>query len=401
MKVVLLGVEDLLGRLPETLGGPGVEIVVVGPPDSYLRHSAWVNRYLGLTPPSRGANWYDTVLHNAATLVALEGDWYFVGSDGLAMAIARSDLPVATKIRLLPTRSETAFEMMGSKVGFSQAMTAIGLTEPRTVVVQDPSELERAMQQVGLPAMIKGDQGGGGSSVKRVSRGTSARVPDSWFPLVVQEFVPGPSISVETLFVAGELRGWLYSKALAVAGEHGPSSIRRFMNPPAADFLGALMALGHYAQLDGFFNCSLIWNPASASHTLFEVDPRPNAWFQFGPTLGVDWSALMRGEDVPGSPGLGRRGRVIHLYPRSLSSPLRLRQPWRALPWLVRAPGTFSTRNMRDEAVNIREALLVRAALKAGVAGIPYAAYRRLPKATRRWFEKSGLLSLLRRIFSR
>ena len=397
MKIVLLGVEDLLGRLPETLAGSGAEIIVVGPPESYLRHSVFVTRYIVLTPPTPGAGWYATIIHNAEMLAELEGDWYFVGSDGLATAIAQSELPVATKIRLLPTHSTSAFPMMGSKVGFARTMKTVGIIEPETRTVQFPSELEGALNEVGFPAMIKGDQGGGGSAVKRVTRLSDALVPDSWFPIVVQKFVPGPSISVEALFVAGELRGWLYSQALAVAGVHGPSSIRRFMNPPKADFLDGLRVLGAHAQLNGLFNCSLIWNQASQSHALFEVDPRPNAWFQFGPALGVDWAALMRGETVPASPKLGRRGRVIHLYPRSLSSSLRLRQPWFALPWLLGLPGTWSARNRRDAAVNAREAFLVRAAAKAGVVGIPYAVYLRLPRSVSSGMERSGVSAVLRR----
>ncbi len=398
MRIVILGVEDLLWRLPETLAGAHTEVIVVGPPGSFLRNSDFVSSFIALTPVKPADGWYSTVVHHARMLAQLDADWYFLGSDGLAAAIAQSDLPVDIKLRLLPTRGVDGLALMGSKVGLAETMVSAGLDKPKTVVIEKPHLLAPVLRSSSLPVMVKANIGRGGTGVVRLTSAEDADIPETWFPVVVQDFIAGRTISVEALFMDGRLLGWLYSEALAYSAPNGPSSIRRFVDPPSRDFETLLNRVGAKAKLEGFFNCSLMWNESKGSHFLFEVDPRPNAWFQFGPQLGVDWAALMRGEDVPHSPVLPHRGTVIHLYPRSVSSAWRRNQPWRVLPWVLRVPGTYAARNWRDSSVNERERMLVRRSMRHSLLRIPIAAYRRLPDDVRHRIQRSRFAGILRKI---
>ena len=192
-------------------------------------------------------------------------------------------------------------------------------------------------------------------------------VPAGWFPVVVQEALDEAEVSVEVLFRDGELAAWMYAEMLTSQAHYGPSTSRRYVDPPSSDFEADLARVGRHAGLHGFFNCSLFWCPEEGRHLIFELDPRPNAWHQFGPRLGVDWVELMwrpDTADAPRHPTFGRgTGRAVHLYPRQLVDGLDARQ-WAAVrPWALGRPGTWGMRNHRDRAVNTAERDDVRAAL--------------------------------------
>ena len=121
-----------------------------------------------------------------------------------------------------------------------------------------------------------------------------------------------------------------------------------------------LKKLGQECQLHGFFNCTFIWSKTTRTHWLFEADPRPNPWHQFGPRLGVDWIELMRfpSATVVG-PTLPRHPTILGLYPRTIIAFGLSKNVTIILPWLLGLPGTWRTRNTRDAAINAMEKAIV------------------------------------------
>jgi hypothetical protein len=254
-----------------------------------------------------------------------------------------------------------------------------------------------------LPVVVKGDTGAGGAAVEIV-RDPDFTAPEDWYPVVVQEFVPGIETGVEVLFVHGRLAGWLYSRVVASVVPRGPSAARRFITPPALDFVEVLESIGGFAGLHGMFNASLMWNPATNTHALFELDVRPNTWFQFARTLGVDWSALMAhaGEIAsPAHPSVGSSGRVIRLYPHEIVGAIRYGNLGRLLLWCGIARGTYRTRNHADGTVNRYESRLIRLAFKDRVARLLIAVERSLPAPLARALSRWGITSVLNRMMSR
>ena len=288
--------------------------------------------------------------------------------------------------------------MLGSKVGLVHALAAAGVRGPRSTVVPDPADLPAALRSVVGPLMVKGDGGGGGDMVRRFDDADQVEVPASWFPIVVQECLTGTEVSVEAFFREGVLVAWMYARMLTSQEPYGPSTSRRYLDPPSRDFIDDLSAVGAHAGLHGFFNCSIFWIPGERRHVLFEVDPRPNAWHQFGPRLGLDWVDLMwrpDGDDGCRHPVFGAGGgREIHLYPRELLDGLNSRRWGPVRPWALGGRGTWRTRNRRDHGVNVAERADVRAALAhwtrlSAAIGLG-AAWQRTPSAVRRGLSRVG-----------
>ena len=403
IRIAIVGAENLLSRLPEALHGPGVEIVLVAPAGSYLLASDFVTERLELSALDPKEDWFGTVVRNSQLIADLNADYYLLGSDALALAIASSSLPTAVKLRLLPLHQERALGMVGSKVGFARAMHDSKTSGPFTMIAESAEELGELLRDTPLPLVVKGDTGAGGAAVEIIHT-LPFTAPDDWFPVVVQEFAPGIETGVEALFVNGHLAGWLYSRVIASVIPKGPSGARRFITPPALDFVETLESIGRYAGLHGMFNASLMWNPATKTHALFELDVRPNTWFQFARTLGVDWSALMAGaceSTSPAHPTVRSAGRVIRLYPHEIVGAIRYGNVGKLLRWCGLGRGTYRSRNHRDRAVNRYERRLIRLALKDRVARWLIAVERNLPTPIAKAFSRSGITSVLNRMMSR
>jgi hypothetical protein len=394
--VTLVG-SGTFSRLPEVLARPGMSITLLGNSANPLRSSPFVDTFVEIG--------YSHHLELGAALLRRRdlldhlGDWVVFGEDWTPRTLARSELPLATKLRLLPARREVGLVMLGSKTGLAEVQRLADPNAPRTLVVEAAGQLTAACAEIGAPLLIKGEQGGSGSQVVRVAtlEGADPVVPPGWFPVVVQEWLPGTDVSVEVMFRDGELAGWTYSEILSRQSEFGQSTSRRYVDPPTLDFPDTLTAMARFAGLHGMFNCTLIRAPAG-THRLVELDPRPNAWHQFGPRLGVDWGALMT-RTTPRAPVAhpwlaDRAGRELHLYPRELLEGIeRLSWPGVA-PWVRPRPGTWGVRNRRDRGVNASEDLDIRLAITHAArltAAIGAGrAWDRLPDGLRRGLARTG-----------
>jgi hypothetical protein len=382
------------------LHGEGIEILVVAPPGSYLLSSSFADERIELRPEPETEGWVASVVRNGQLLADLNADYYLLGLDALAFEIANSDLPEAVKLRLLPVGNPQALQMVGSKVGLARVMAESGTPGPASLIADSFDELEKAAAQLGFPHVVKGDTGAGGAAVVVVTT-PGAAIDESWFPVVVQEYLPGIETGVEALFVHGRLAGWLYSHVVATVSPQGPSSARRFIEPASTDFIAVLNSLGRFGKLHGMFNVSLMWNPETRRHTIFEIDARPNTWFQFGRVLGVDWAALMAGEQTGSSPSAAKHGSVIRLFPHEITAGIRYGKVARLAAWSGFVRGTYDTRNYQDVAVNRFERKLIWLAFKERIARGLILVERALPSSLSRYLRRTGVTPLLGRLMSR
>lgn len=400
MKIALVGSGELINRLPETFARPGLEIVVLGPKNCSLRRSSFIDKFVELIAADPIELWEDTVIQKYNVVLEQGADWIIFSDDETIGAVARSTIPFEDKLRLLPARSTSGLNLLGSKVGLGNAMNRLDLPGPKTIVVENPIQLSSAIDSFTDDFVVKGDLLGGGSRVRKFTQETRLKVlnisPD-WYPLVAQEFVEGVEVSIEALFRDGRLAAWLYSEMRETMDDFGPSTARRYVTPELKDFEEVLNRLGAEAGLNGMFNVALIWSPARRAHFLFELDPRPNTWHQFGQHFGVDWVEAMLGNHagtgaapttVTPAPGVDE---FIRLYPRDVKNSLNTRN-WRGLmPWLTNAPGTWSTRNRRDKTINRVETREVLYWFSGPLIAVSAKVWQALPPRAQRLLVKIGV----------
>lgn len=370
-------------RLPEAFHRSAHGITYIGPPDDPLHRSDFVTSSIAVGTGQ--ADFIRSLVLRGDLLDALP-PWTLWGSDVDLLRMARSGLPAETKTRILPARTELGLTMLGSKTGLARITASLGLPQPRFAVVDQPADWPQDVATWPGPTLVKGERGAGSDRIRTVAIPEHLQadvVPAFWYPLVVQEHIDGEVVAVEAMFAHGRLAAWLYSEIAHSEDPLGRSTARAFRDPASGDFATTLDALAQAAGLHGLANCTFIRPAGTDRHLLLEVDMRANAWFQFGPALGVDWTVAMTPGPTPGPPVVHPRfgpggSRRLHLYPREPVHALD-RHSWvTAKPWLTRAPGTWDTRNHRDRAVNTVE----RAEVWQEVSRLPGRALGRLRRST-------------------
>ena len=356
--VCFVGGGHIVRRLPEIFARNNVKIVMFGVQNNPISESPYIDEYVGLSNLLTDT-WGDVVLRNTDRILETNADWYIIDGDETATRLANSELSVKHKFKLLPCGNQVGLKVLGSKAGLAKLSKEVDFGFPSSSVAETHSELETELNIWDGPLYIKGDQGGGGLKVRFFAEANevrSAEIPKDWFPLVLQQQVLGKLISVEALFWQGEIRGWLYSEGIEFAGSYGPTTTRRYINPPRLDFLNHLEVLGQVAELHGLFNCSFVWQVNELKHYLFEADPRPNLWHQFGPNLGVDWIEIIQNDGlIVAQKNLPDKGFELSLYPRELVYLIQSGKVRLLFRWLLRRQGTWDVRNHSDFSVNLIE----------------------------------------------
>lgn len=349
--------QSLCARMPEVISGRGLSVSVLGSTRGLLQGSSFIDSYSALASAPHD---FSQALDSDPDLVNRGDDWVLYDSDQLIRALARGSWPDALKRELLPASTDVGLSALGSKVGQQALAEAAGAATPATRVVGTREDISRAMQERAGPLLLKADVGGGGAQVWPLHGPHDlAKIPrlDEHLPALVQEWIEGGLISVEALFRRGQLLGLQYSRIERAMGRGlGPSTVRRFLDPPR-EVVDTLHALGDAGGLHGFGNLTFVRCHRQQRHLLIECDMRINTCVQYGPQIGVDWGALLAGEQRSrvATSSLGPRGRVIHVYPRSLSAAISEMSLGHLRPWVLREPGTWDTRNHRDVTVNAAE----------------------------------------------
>jgi hypothetical protein len=354
--VSLVGESAVAARIHELLPRDKFRIRAYLGRKSSLRRSRFIDDSIAVGNGPR-ASLQDLVSASAEGQIEPD-NWIVWGSDQALEAIRSSRMSIEQKLALLPVRTTAGLATLGSKVGLVALCEAHGIDIPTSTIALTQVELERALS-LHSRVLIKGDSGNSGSRIlPAVPRSTlrELAVPDDWYPVVVQEFVEGPMVSVEALFREGMLSHSLYSIVVAVAQQFGLTRVRHFQQAPSADYLTSLKTLGEVAGLHGFANCSFIWDAERQRHVLFEVDMRPNRWHQFGPVLGVNWAeGLFQGPTERGTAPGKQHEAVIRHFPREIVEGLKRREWSWLVPWLTNQPGTWDWRQTADSLVNRQE----------------------------------------------
>ena len=291
---ILVGNSDgILLNLPKALKSSGFRILVIGAPGMRLIKNPWIDSSIVLLNNTQSL-FLEELFTKEDLLAGLTGTFLW-SSDQIMREVVESNIPLELKLRLLPVKSENYLDMLGSKISQFERMSALGIPYPNSQPIMTKSELTNSEVKMQGKILAKGDNSGGGAQVRifeSASKDDLERLPDEWFPILLQRFVPNERIGVEAYYRDGELVQWFYAIVKNDVSPLGPSMSRTYLVPESLDFLEHLENIGKYANLDGFVNVSLIVDPDTRLHKFFEFDARANVWHNIFMDLNVPFKDI-------------------------------------------------------------------------------------------------------------
>lgn len=295
-ELVLIGNWDwLLNNLVKPFIRGGFDLSVVVPPISRLTRGAYLKRVVEI-PRFTEQTFIEYLAERPQVLDDVCGT-YIWSSDSIMRLATNSAIPDSVKQRILPTANRSARQILGSKVGQVKFFSDSGVNYPRTLTLNSP--LDRPIPVDWQPILVKGDQLGGGDYINEFSGFNKVDlnlIPDSWYPLTLQEKLQGRLISAEAFYQRGRLVCWMYSEMKPGNSEFGPSIARVYRNPSNLDFVDALKTLGERACLSGLVNVSFVLDFSSEKHHIFEFDARPNVWHHLWERFDLPLASAWIGE---------------------------------------------------------------------------------------------------------
>jgi hypothetical protein len=297
---ILIGNADgILLNLPNALKSAGFSILLIGGHGMQLIKSPWIDSSIVLSS-SVQSQFLQELFEKEELLMELTGTFLW-SSDQIMREVAQSDIPLKLKLKLLPTQNENYLEMLGSKTGQFEKMSALGIPYPNSQSISSKTELVNSVVKLQGKVLAKGDFSGGGAQVRifeSVTKEDLALLPDDWFPILLQQFVPSERIGVEAYYRDGDLVQWFYATVESDIYPLGPSMGRTYLVPESLDFVEHLEKIGKSANLNGFVNVSLLVDPNTGLHKFFEFDLRPNAWhhifFDFNVPFKSIWNKSVK-----------------------------------------------------------------------------------------------------------
>jgi len=278
-------------HLPRLLHLAGAHVTFLGPRNAWPMRGSFVDDWLAADgDSSEVARALGEHLSRARHY-----DWVIVGDDHLLRAVAEKRHEPWTKAALPIEPDDVRIGLLGSKVGFARAATALELPAPWSRVCVGDDEIRAAQRAIGGPIMLKEDTGSGGDGCHRIEAADAlTRLPRELFeqPVVVQAYLPGPVHSMEAIYNRGHLLCVLTSEIVrSWPAPFGPSAVRRFVHKP--ELVALAEDIGRKVRLHGFGNLTSV-DDHTGRPRLIELDPRPNALFHLGDALGVGVTGALR-----------------------------------------------------------------------------------------------------------
>ena len=263
--------------------------------------SRWCSTHCALESDRRDYDRYvDELL---ALLPSTKSTVIFSSHDGTIEALRsrRSEIEEGHILALAP---EAALAKAVSKIETLAAATALGIRVPRSVRVSAPDQIDAALDEVGLPVVIKPTQSwivGPESSILRSPRGantlTQARAQlESFLDLgaetLVQEYVPGARQGISFVYSGDEFYGEFAQVADRTLPILGGSSVMRTSIPLPADAADDARRLVASLELVGYSEVEFR-RAADGTPVLMEINPRLSASVEVAIRSGVDFPRLI------------------------------------------------------------------------------------------------------------
>lgn len=218
--------------------------------------------------------------------------------------------------RLFPRVDEPRRVLFRSKRILAEHAASRGIPIPAHVAVRGADDLREAIAQLGLPAVVKGVRGRGGSATRIVDSAAGAaaalrEIGPAGGECFVQEYVPGTTYLVGGLFDEGRpLRLYAAEKLELHPARTGPSVRLRSVHEPRLVAHACALALD--LRLSGLASMDFI-RRGDGEFLFLELNPRPWGSIAAAASAGVDLftplAALLGGARAP-EPELAYRAGV-------------------------------------------------------------------------------------------
>lgn len=398
MKIFLVSPHgyNLINLLP-TLEPEKNEISIIGCPKSLFSEKTETYKFIPLGNHHECSDFARNFIADSALLDSLDG-WIIFGDDAVLYEVANSSLSIERKLQILPVNTVEALSFVGSKKGFAEISAKYNWKVPKSVVCDSPEILIAVAEDIGYPLFIKADRGSGGAQVKKIMNLTELRseeLPQSWFPVVVQESIEGTECGLGLFYWHGELRFIDFADETLSMEKFGPTYKRRIFIPQSFDALDSLHEMGRVLGLHGFVNGSSMFDSHHNSYWVFEMDLRPNAWHFLFNKLGYSLEDLTKEESFPGEfplqPVLPSGFVYVHSISRHIGQLLNQRA-WGQFWKLALSSRTKKSNDILIDEITFSRYVVIFLAKIASIAlparaltafrksGFAYKVYRRLAK---------------------
>jgi predicted ATP-grasp superfamily ATP-dependent carboligase len=218
----------------------------------------------------------------------------------------------------LALASEQALAVAVDKTRTLAAASALGLRVPRGVLVSDAAQAEGALDEVGLPAVVKParswvQENGCGqrliavpATTRAVARTAIDAVLEEGLQAVVQEWLPGEREAISFLYARGRTWARFAQRTTRTAPPLGGSSVWRESIPLPPDVAGDAERLVTELDLEGYSEVEFR-RDAEGRAALMEVNPRLSASVEVAVRAGVPFPRLLY-DWASGEPLMERAG---------------------------------------------------------------------------------------------
>ncbi|MBP6869250.1 MAG: ATP-grasp domain-containing protein, partial [Candidatus Pacebacteria bacterium] len=226
-------------------------------------------------------------------------DWIVLTNDYALRAINDYITDDELALRILPISNAKNRPLVGSKAALSTLSALHHIPTPPFVVYTSDTDIEQAVDTVGLPLLLKIDRSGGGRGLffctnkQMVYDAINTLTEKELHNLVLQKYIVGTNVAVEALYREGKLIAYSHATIHKNAIDEFGVSISRIYSP-APEIKALLSEIGESFSFDGFCSYTFMREKSTGTHFLVEADLRTHAWFVLSQNAGVDFSEGIR-----------------------------------------------------------------------------------------------------------
>ncbi|HSB92417.1 MAG TPA: ATP-grasp domain-containing protein [Flavitalea sp.] len=334
---------ESLSEIPYIFNKGGCVVDILCPPNAWVLKNSHVHHWIN----SKNSDDFLSLL--LQTIESDHYDWIVPLDDILLKMIRENPLPEGVKAHVIPLCKHENIEILGSKSGLEKICEKYGFNRPKTAYSDDITSLADIKEQFAFPVLLKLDHSWGGIGIVLSKdfdhlQSVIESMPPTGY--LVQEYISGKDIGVESLFRCGQLLTIQSGHVIEYTGTQFEPTIRReyFYDQ---ELTRVVQQIGADIGINGFASMQFIYDKSKQQYYLLEVDVRPQAWCRYGDFTGNDFSEGVKRftgqvNNVPTNL-VKENGKPVEvvLFHKSLIAIIRKRSPWRLLKFI------FNTRNWK------------------------------------------------------
>ena len=199
-------------------------------------------------------------------------------------------LPPELTTKVFPPTTAQQRHLLSDRRAMYSFIEGCGVPVPRLIQLGNGADLEQAIDELGLPLVLRGTQGLAGDQVRVVQDLGAARESYAYLreqspaPPFAQQFVQGQRYLIGGLFDRGKTLRWFSQTTLEASSTTGPSlRVRSVRDERLTEYAKTLFAAFGWSGLA----CAEFMRGADGDYRFLEINPRPWAAIQAATQCGV------------------------------------------------------------------------------------------------------------------